>query len=59
MLGSIITARDRWLKPGGLILPSDATVSISLVCIVGYIFCGDSISILIPFIWISLKFARN
>ncbi|XP_054824602.1 probable protein arginine N-methyltransferase 6 isoform X1 [Prosopis cineraria] len=24
MLGSVITARDRWLKPGGLILPSDA-----------------------------------
>jgi len=26
MLGSVITARDRWLKPGGLILPSSATV---------------------------------
>ncbi|KAI7995617.1 putative protein arginine N-methyltransferase 6 [Camellia lanceoleosa] len=26
MLGSIITARDRWLKPGGLILPSNATL---------------------------------
>lgn len=26
MLGSVITARDRWLKPGGLILPSNATV---------------------------------
>lgn len=26
MLGSVITARDRWLKPGGLILPSHATV---------------------------------
>ncbi|XP_052205072.1 probable protein arginine N-methyltransferase 6 [Diospyros lotus] len=26
MLGSIITARDRWLKPGGLILPSTATL---------------------------------
>ncbi|RZC53570.1 hypothetical protein C5167_012426 [Papaver somniferum] len=25
MLGSVITARDRWLKPGGLILPSHAT----------------------------------
>ncbi|KZV50790.1 putative protein arginine N-methyltransferase 6 [Dorcoceras hygrometricum] len=24
MLGSVITARDRWLKPGGLILPSYA-----------------------------------
>ncbi|XP_027366248.1 probable protein arginine N-methyltransferase 6 isoform X2 [Abrus precatorius] len=24
MLGSVITARDRWLKPGGLILPSNA-----------------------------------
>ncbi|KAJ7954624.1 protein arginine methyltransferase 6 [Quillaja saponaria] len=24
MLGSVITARDRWLKPGGLILPSHA-----------------------------------
>lgn len=29
MLGSIITARDRWLKPGGLILPSDATLYIA------------------------------
>ncbi|PHT81191.1 hypothetical protein T459_14206 [Capsicum annuum] len=28
MLGSVITARDRWLKPGGLILPSHATVVI-------------------------------
>lgn len=26
MLGSVITARDRWLKHGGLILPSTATV---------------------------------
>ncbi|KAL0296495.1 UNVERIFIED_CONTAM: putative protein arginine N-methyltransferase 6 [Sesamum radiatum] len=26
MLGSVITARDRWLKPGGLILPSFATL---------------------------------
>ncbi|CAO2814007.1 unnamed protein product [Amaranthus hypochondriacus] len=26
MLGSVITARDRWLKPEGLILPSHATL---------------------------------
>ncbi|XP_073130283.1 probable protein arginine N-methyltransferase 6 [Henckelia pumila] len=26
MLGSVISARDRWLKPGGLILPSTATL---------------------------------
>ncbi|CAF2153894.1 unnamed protein product [Brassica napus] len=26
MLGSVITARDSWLKPGGLILPSHATL---------------------------------
>lgn len=26
MLGSVIIARDRWLKPGGLILPSTATL---------------------------------
>ncbi|CAN6461935.1 unnamed protein product [Victoria cruziana] len=26
MLASVITARDRWLKPGGLILPSHATL---------------------------------
>ncbi|KAJ8564856.1 hypothetical protein K7X08_001316 [Anisodus acutangulus] len=26
MLGSVITARDRWLKPGGLVLPSHATL---------------------------------
>ncbi|XP_044490619.1 probable protein arginine N-methyltransferase 6 isoform X1 [Mangifera indica] len=26
MLGSVITARDRWLKRGGLILPSNATL---------------------------------
>ncbi|KAG5077322.1 hypothetical protein JHK82_056017 [Glycine max] len=26
MLGSVITARDRWLKPGGLVLPSKATL---------------------------------
>ncbi|XP_073031464.1 probable protein arginine N-methyltransferase 6 isoform X1 [Primulina eburnea] len=26
MLGSVISARDRWLKPGGLILPSNATL---------------------------------
>ncbi|XVE92961.1 hypothetical protein REPUB_Repub01dG0149100 [Reevesia pubescens] len=26
MLGSVITARDRWLKRGGLILPSSATL---------------------------------
>ncbi|XXG60424.1 hypothetical protein AAC387_Pa04g2339 [Persea americana] len=26
MLSSVITARDRWLKPGGIILPSHATL---------------------------------
>ncbi|PON37536.1 Protein arginine N-methyltransferase [Parasponia andersonii] len=26
MLGSVIVARDRWLRPGGLILPSHATL---------------------------------
>nr|GEY75909.1 protein arginine N-methyltransferase [Tanacetum cinerariifolium] len=26
MLGSVIVARDRWLKPGGLILPSNAVL---------------------------------
>ncbi|RHN78403.1 putative methyltransferase [Medicago truncatula] len=31
MLGSVITARDRWLKPGGLILPSSATLYIAPV----------------------------
>ncbi|CAA3009396.1 probable arginine N-methyltransferase 6 [Olea europaea subsp. europaea] len=31
MLGSVITARDRWLKPGGLILPSTATLYLALV----------------------------
>jgi protein arginine N-methyltransferase 6 len=31
MLGSVITARDRWLKPGGLILPSTATLYIAPV----------------------------
>ncbi|WOH13193.1 hypothetical protein DCAR_0832702 [Daucus carota subsp. sativus] len=29
MLGSVITARDRWLKPGGLILPSNASLYIA------------------------------
>lgn len=28
MLGSVIYARDRWLKPGGLMLPSFATVCV-------------------------------
>jgi len=28
MLGSIIFARDKWLKPGGLILPSHASVGV-------------------------------
>ncbi|KAF4373445.1 hypothetical protein F8388_021083 [Cannabis sativa] len=31
MLGSVIIARDRWLKPGGLILPSHATLYIAPV----------------------------
>ncbi|CAK8570764.1 unnamed protein product [Lathyrus sativus] len=31
MLGSVITARDRWLKPGGLILPSSASLYIAPV----------------------------
>lgn len=31
MLGSVITARDRWLKPGGLILPSHATLYVAPV----------------------------
>ncbi|MCD9640440.1 putative protein arginine N-methyltransferase 6 [Datura stramonium] len=31
MLGSVIIARDRWLKPGGLILPSNATLYMALV----------------------------
>lgn len=30
MLASVIFARDKWLKPGGLILPSHATVSFSM-----------------------------
>ncbi|XP_040366062.1 probable protein arginine N-methyltransferase 6 isoform X3 [Rosa chinensis] len=31
VVGSVITARDRWLKPGGVILPSNAMVfSLSL-----------------------------
>lgn len=28
MLGSVIFARDKWLKPGGLILPSHASVGV-------------------------------
>ncbi|KAJ6837126.1 putative protein arginine N-methyltransferase 6 [Iris pallida] len=31
MLASVIFARDKWLKPGGLILPSDATLYIAPV----------------------------
>ncbi|KAK9691465.1 hypothetical protein RND81_09G198500 [Saponaria officinalis] len=31
MLGSVIAARDRWLKPGGLILPSHATLYLAPV----------------------------
>ncbi|KAK2635811.1 hypothetical protein Ddye_030603 [Dipteronia dyeriana] len=31
MLGSVITARDRWLKRGGLILPSTATLYLAPV----------------------------
>ncbi|KAK4798296.1 hypothetical protein SAY86_030622 [Trapa natans] len=31
MLGSVIYARDRWLKPGGLILPSNATLYLAPV----------------------------
>uniref|UniRef100_A0A7N0U7A6 Protein arginine methyltransferase 6 n=2 Tax=Kalanchoe fedtschenkoi TaxID=63787 RepID=A0A7N0U7A6_KALFE len=31
MLKSVITARDRWLKPGGLILPSHATLYVAPV----------------------------
>ncbi|KAL8105685.1 putative protein arginine N-methyltransferase 6 [Apium graveolens] len=31
MLGSVITARDRWLKPGGLILPSNASLYVAPV----------------------------
>ncbi|CAK8565621.1 unnamed protein product [Lathyrus sativus] len=31
MLGSVITARDHWLKPGGLILPSSASLYIAPV----------------------------
>lgn len=32
MLESVIVARDRWLKPGGLILPSLATLYLTPVC---------------------------
>ncbi|XP_011011718.1 PREDICTED: probable protein arginine N-methyltransferase 6 isoform X4 [Populus euphratica] len=32
MLGSVITARDHWLKHGGLILPSNATVNYLPAC---------------------------
>ena len=31
MLDSVLVARDRWLKKGGLMLPSYAEVSLSLV----------------------------
>ncbi|XP_040366061.1 protein arginine N-methyltransferase 1-like isoform X2 [Rosa chinensis] len=29
VVGSVITARDRWLKPGGVILPSNAMLYIA------------------------------
>lgn len=32
MLPSVIYARDRWLKPGGLLLPDTATVYIAPIC---------------------------
>lgn len=32
MLSSVIWARDRWLKPGGLLLPDHATIYVAPVC---------------------------
>uniref|UniRef100_H2YHG7 Protein arginine N-methyltransferase 6 n=1 Tax=Ciona savignyi TaxID=51511 RepID=H2YHG7_CIOSA len=32
MLSSVITARDRWLKPGGLMLPSAAALYFAPIC---------------------------
>ena len=33
MLTSVLYARDRWLKPGGAILPDTATMVIVIVCL--------------------------
>jgi len=39
MLGSVLYARDRWLKPGGAILPDTATiVSLSSVLFLAILF---------------------
>ena len=38
MLSSVLLARDRWLKPGGAIIPDTATMVSSLKVLVGLIF---------------------
>lgn len=55
MLGSVITARDRWLKPGGLILPSHATVSSPSCLIVNIVlYYWGHLWLLLPPIFIQL-----
>ncbi|GAU12193.1 hypothetical protein TSUD_01600, partial [Trifolium subterraneum] len=42
MLESVIVARDRWLKPGGLMLPSYATLYLAPVTTNKHRDCIDS-----------------
>ena len=59
MLGSIIYARDRWLKREGLILPSNATVScFSYIFFSFYLLCntGGKFSPFVAFTFIELYY---
>lgn len=57
MLGSVLYARDRWLKPGGAILPDTATiVSPSVLiphlsCLIFTMYCSG-LSVLLVYIYI-------
>ncbi|KAK4400177.1 putative protein arginine N-methyltransferase 6 [Sesamum angolense] len=51
MLGSVITARDRWLKPGGLILPSFATDMVLIILLLALAFgCHRLVDIMMSFV---------
>lgn len=53
MLGSIIYARDRWLKPGGLILPSNATVSCFSYIIFSFDLLCNTVANFCPFVLVT------
>lgn len=57
MLASVIFARDKWLKPGGLILPSHATVSFWMFIYYSWGICIHPVNIYISHSHLFMNFS--